>query len=339
MTPRPVAIALVALGALAFAANWVHQRAAGPEVVVYCSLDPVFSREVLSRFEAETGIRVRDVQDTEATKTTGLVERIRRERSSPRCDVLWSNEPLRTIALAEEGLLLAYEPASAAGIPSEYRDPAHRWTGFAARARVVAFDPASVDVAAAPRRIEDLLDPRFRGRVAIADPRFGTTGSHFAALLALWGEERFRRFLEGLVENSVQVVGGNSASRDRVLSGEATLALTDTDDVEVSRRAGDSIAEGFFPDEGTVLLPNTVAIVAGAPNPAAARALVEWLLRREVESELAASPSRQVPLRPEVMVPASGLRLADVPRLPVSLEEAAAALPRALEIAREVLGL
>jgi len=337
---RAIVVAVaIALAGVLYAANWVYQRAAGPEVVVYCSLDPVFSRGVLARFEAETGIRVRDVQDTEATKTTGLIERIRRERESPRCDVLWSNEPLRTIGLAEEGLLAAYDAASAAGIPPEFRDAAHRWTGFAARVRVVAFDPAKLDPAAAPQRIEDLLDPRFRGQVAIADPRFGTTGSHLAALLALWGEDRYRRFLEGLVANSVTIAGGNSASRDRVLSGEALLALTDTDDVEVSRRAGDSIAEGYFPAEGTLLLPNTVAIVEGAPNPAAARTFVEWVLRTEIEAELAASPSRQVPVRAEVPVPEGGLRLADLPRLPVSLEDAAAALPTAIAIAREVFGL
>jgi iron(III) transport system substrate-binding protein len=187
--------------------------------------------------------------------------------------------------------------------------------------------------------IEGLLDARFRGAVAIADPRFGTTGSHLAALLALWGEERYRRFLEGLVANGAQVVAGNSTSRDRVLSGEALLGLTDTDDVEVARRAGDSIDEGFFPAEGTIVLPNTLAVIEGAPHPAEARALVEWLLAPAIEAELAASPSRQIPVRADVPVPASGLRLADVPKLPVTLTGAAAALPRAIEIAREELGL
>lgn len=334
-----VVAAIFALFGIGLTANWVYQRAAGPEVVVYTSVDPVFSREVLARFERETGIRVRDVQDTEATKTTGLIERIRREQRRPRCDVLWSNEPLRTIRLAEEGLLASYEPVAAAGIPPEYRDREHRWTGFAARARVVAFDPTRIDPDDAPQTLAELVEERYHGQVAIADPRFGTTGSHFAALLALWGEERYRRYLEALVANSVQVVAGNSASRDRVLSGEALLALTDTDDVEVSRRAGDSIAESFLPVEGTLVLPNTVAIIEGAPNPAAARTLVEWLLRSSLEGELAASPSRQIPVRAEVPVPEGGIRLGDVPRLPVTLEDAAAALPRAMALAREILRL
>jgi iron(III) transport system substrate-binding protein len=219
------------------------------------------------------------------------------------------------------------------------RDAAHRWTGFAARARVIAFDPARVAPDAVPATIEGLLDPSLRGEVAIADPRFGTTGSHLAALLALWGEERYRRFLAELRANGAQVVAGNSASRDRVLSGEARFGLTDTDDVEVARRAGDSIREGFFPAEGTVVLPNTVAIVAGAPHPEPARALVEWLLAPEIEAQLAASPSRQIPVRSDVPVPETGLRLAEVRRVPVSLEKAAEMLPRAIEIAVEEMGM
>jgi iron(III) transport system substrate-binding protein len=323
---------------LALAVNWIWTRPRIPVVTVYTSLDPVFSREVLSRFETETGIRALPVFDTEATKTTGLIERVRRERGRPKCDVLWSNEPLRTIRLAEEGLLSAYNPKSAAGIPAEFRDAEHRWTGFAARARVVAFDPARFD-GEIPTTLEGLLEQRFRGRVAIADPRFGTTGSHLAALYALWGEQRYRRFLEGMVRNDVQVVSGNSTSRDRVLSGETLLGLTDTDDVEVARRRGDSIDEGFFAGEGTVVLPNTVAIIAGAPHRDEARLLIEFLLDPRIEEELAASPSRQIPLRTDVPVPSSGLRLTDVQRLPVSLEDAAAALPRAIEIAREVFKL
>lgn len=310
-----------------------------PEVVVYTSLDPVFSRSVLARFEEETGIRARAVFDTEATKTTGLIERVRRERDRPVCDVLWSNEPLRTIRLAEEGLFEPYEAAAAAGIPEAFRDPEHRWTGFAARARVIAYDPARTAASELPQTLEDLLAEPWRGRVAIADPRFGTTGSHLAALLVLWGEERYRAFLEGLVANDVQRVAGNSTSRDRVLSGEAALGLTDTDDVEVARLNGASIAETFLAAEGTLVLPNTVAIVAGAPHPEEARALVEYLLDPALEAELAASPSRQIPVRADVPVPPRGLALADIRRLDVSLADAAAALPRALEIAREVLGL
>ena len=50
------------------------------QVIIYCALDSVFSSQILDQFERDTGIDVRAVHDTEATKTTGLVERLRRER-------------------------------------------------------------------------------------------------------------------------------------------------------------------------------------------------------------------------------------------------------------------
>ncbi len=335
---RSVGYSIVLLSAAILFGVWWGVKQ-GPEVVVYTSLDPVFSRTILADFEKETGIVARPVFDTEATKTTGLIERLRRERNRPLCDVLWSNEPLRTIRLANEGLFAPHASISGEAIPENFRDATYRWTGFAARARVAAFDPKRLDPSEAPGTLEELLDPKFRGEVAIADPRFGTTGSHCAALLAWWGEDRYRDWLRGLVENEVQVVAGNSTSRDRVLSGEALIGLTDTDDVEVARRAGDSIDESFFPDEGTLVLPNTVAMVAGSSHSDSAIELIEYLLSPECEATLAASPSRQIPLRAEVPIPVGGLKLEEVKQMPVTLEAAASVLPRAIEIAVEELGL
>ena len=146
-----------------------------------------------------------------------------------------------------------------------------------------------------------------------------------------------REFLRRLRDNEVQIVGGNSTARDRVLSGEALLGLTDTDDIEVVRRQGASIAESLFDQEGTVVLPNTVSLVKGGPHPEEGRALIDYLLSEEVERRLAASSSRQIPVRASVPVPEGGLRLADVPRLRVSFDRAADALPLALEAAQDIL--
>ncbi|MEM7261634.1 MAG: extracellular solute-binding protein [Planctomycetota bacterium] len=309
----------------------------GPRVVVYTALDPVFSRTIFEKFESETGIRVDAVFDTEATKTTGLVERVRREKDRPRCDVFWNNEVLRTVRLANDGVLEPYVSPSASAIPDHFKARSGLWTGFAARARVVAYDPARIESAEAPQRHADLLEDRWKGKIAIADPRFGTTGSHLACLYALWGEAEYRRFLEGLAGNGAQVVGGNSVSRDRVLSGEVLLGLTDTDDVEVVRQRDASIAESYFPAEGTIVLPNTVAMVRGGPNPEFARKFIDFVLSEAIEAELAASKSRQIPVRASVAVPESGLRLADVPQLDVSFAEAAEHLPTAIRIAVEIL--
>lgn len=84
------------------------------QVVIYTSLDKVFSEPVLEAFEKETGIKVLAVYDSEATKTTGLVNRLIAEKSSPRADVFWNSETGRTIILKQKGVLAKYLSPSAA---------------------------------------------------------------------------------------------------------------------------------------------------------------------------------------------------------------------------------
>jgi iron(III) transport system substrate-binding protein len=105
--------------------------------VIYTSLDRPHSKPVLDRFEKETGIRVKALYDTEASKTVGLVNRLIGESSHPQADVFWSSEVIRTLVLKDKGVLAAYRSPAADQIPPEFRDPEGYWTGFAARARVL----------------------------------------------------------------------------------------------------------------------------------------------------------------------------------------------------------
>jgi len=105
------------------------------EVVIYTSLDKVFSQPILEAFEKETGIKVLDVYDSEATKTTGLVNRLIAEKNNPRADVFWNSETGRTIVLKQKGVLVRYISPSASDIPAQFKDPDGCWIGFAARCR------------------------------------------------------------------------------------------------------------------------------------------------------------------------------------------------------------
>ena len=306
-------------------------------VVVYTALDSVFSREILDLFEAETGIQVLPVFDTEATKTTGLVERIRAEEKRPRCDVFWNNEILRTIRLGHEGLLASYVSPAAADIPDEYKSKEGLWTGFAARARVVAYDPDRVSGDAIPRTHQALTDSRWKGQLTIANPQFGTTGTHFAILRTRLGDDRFGDFLTALAANDVLVVASNSKTRDRVLQGHLQLGLTDTDDVAVVQKRGERIGCALYEDDGGVLIPNTIALIQGAPNEANGRKLIDFLLSKRVEARLAASPSAQIPVREDVAVPSGGRRLSDVKWRTTDWELAAQKLPETIRMAREAL--
>ncbi|HDP89276.1 MAG TPA: hypothetical protein ENN42_04870 [Thioalkalivibrio sp.] len=103
-------------------------------VVVYTSVDQVYSEPILQAFEDESGIEVRAVFDVEAAKTTGLVNRLIAERAAPQADVWWNGEFAQTLKLRDEGVLAPYRPQSAEGVPAHYRAQG-LWTGLAGRAR------------------------------------------------------------------------------------------------------------------------------------------------------------------------------------------------------------
>ena len=97
-------------------------------VVIYCSVDVAFAEPILDEFQRRTGITVHHIFDTEAGKTTGLVNRLSAEKARPRADVWWSSEIFGTIQLAERGILAPYKSPVASDIPDAYRDPAGHWT-------------------------------------------------------------------------------------------------------------------------------------------------------------------------------------------------------------------
>lgn len=261
------------------------------EVVVYTSVDQVFSEKIIKEFEEETGIDVKVVYDTESNKTTGLVNRIQAETENPICDVFWNNEFMQTIALGEEGLLEEYVSAEATEIPDYYKSREGLWTAFGGRARVLLVNNERLGEEELPTSILDFVNDKYSGReLAIAYPMFGTTKTMAAALYAQWGNEEGRRYFQDIVDKKVNVVDGNSVTKDMAVSGEVMIAFTDSDDAREAIEDGANVTM-VYPDQGsddigTLITPSTVAIIKNAPNLDNARKFVDYLLSSAVEEEL-----------------------------------------------------
>lgn len=272
------------------------------EVTIYVSTDRIFSEPILKAYEQKTGVNVNAVYDTEETKSTGLANKLLAEKNRPQADVFWSNEPVRTLVLKKNNVLAAYKSPNAEGIPETFKDPDGYWTGFSARSRVIVYNTNLVKPEEVPKSVFDLVDPKWKGQVAIADPRFGSTSFHVAALYAQLGDEQADEFFRKLKANDVKIVPGNSVVRDMVARGEVKVGLTDTDDVNVALEDKQPVAM-VFPDRegiGVPVMPNMVSFIAGAPHAEAGKQLIDYLLSPEVERLLAQSEAVQIPLRPGV---------------------------------------
>src|SRR5688572_9602135 len=310
-------------------------------VTIYVSTDRVFSEPVLREYERRSGVQMNAVYDTEETKSTGLANRLLAEKSRPQADVFWSNEPVRTLVLKSREVLAPYRSASASGIPDALVDPDGYWTGFSARIRVIAHNTRLVKAAEAPRSVFDLADPRWRGSAAIADPRFGSTSFHVAALYAQAGDEKMDDFFRRLKANGVRVVDGNSTVRDLVVRGDVKVGLTDTDDVNVAVENGDPVAM-VFPDRdgvGVPVMPNMVSLIANAPHQEEGKKLIDYLLPPDVERQLASSEAVQIPLHAGVPGPKNIPSIDSFRPMTLDYSKAAARVEDVTVRAATILGL
>ncbi len=274
-------------------------------VVIYTSVDQIFSEPILKEYEKKTGIKVKAVYDVEASKTTGLVNRLIAEKNRPKCDLFWNSEIGKTIVLKKKGILAPYMSPSAADIPKQFVDKENYWTGFGARARVLVYNTDLLSEKEVPKSIFELTDKKWNGKVAMGYPLFGTTSTHVAAMYSHLGKEHTEKYLKDLKANDVVIVDGNSVVRDLVVEGKLPIGFTDTDDVNVAFQAGKPV-NMLYPDHkglGTLLIPNTVALIQNAPHPEEGKRLIDYLLSKDVESKLAFCESAQMPLRDNVKTP------------------------------------
>lgn len=327
---------MLVIGVLGYL-SWNKKSGVKKQVVVYVSHDQDLSEPILRDFEKETGITVRAVYDTEATKTTGLVNRLIAEKNNPQADVFWNNEVSRTIVLMNEGVLEPYVSPNSTDIPLEFKDENGFWTGFAARGRVLLYNTDLIKESEVPNSIEELILPKWKSKVVIANPLFGSTASHAAALFTVWGDDKAKKFFEDLKKNEVVIVEGNSVVKNMVASGEVPLGLTDTDDANDALINNKPVAWKFLDQKedrvGTLIFPNTVMLIKNAPHPKNAKRLIDFLLSREVEAKLANSKAVQMPLRPDVERPENVTAVDSIKTMGVSWRE----ISEKLEISQKFL--
>lgn len=295
------------------------------DLVLYTSIDAPVAEAVIAEFTRSTGIAVRIVGDTEATRSVGIASRLRAEKASPLADVWWGNEVFHTVALADEELFVPLDETLVAGISPTFVDPNRRWAGAGVRLRVVA---ASSKFEGETISLQTLLDPKFNGRITLARPTAGTTGGHVAALYTVWGRDKADAFFRALRENGVTLSGSNSEVVRNIAAGHFDLGLTDNDDV--ANAPADSGVRMIVPDLdelGTLGIPTTVALVRKRDISAGAKRLVAFLLSESSERQLI-----------ELNFAAASVREgSDVKTMPVDFAEVAANLSESVRRATAIL--
>ena len=143
-----------------------------------------------------------------------------------------------------------------------------------------------------------------------------------------------------LMGNDVRIASSNGEVKRLVASGQVGFGLTDTDDAHVALSEGRPV-EVVYPDQdglGTLVMPTSVVLMAGAPHPAAGRRLIDCLLSGESERRLALAAAH-MPLRRDVEAPATVEPVSALQPMAVDYAEVADSMERIQPWLRDWMGL
>jgi iron(III) transport system substrate-binding protein len=272
-------------------------------------------------------------------RTTGQVayERLQQElkTGSPHCDVFSSTDIAHYPALKARGALAQYQAQNAAELAPPYRgigEPGFYYPTTGSL-QILVYNTKNVRADDVPRRCTDLLDPRFKGRVAIAHPAFsGFFGQWVLAVRKLYGWE----FFEKLAANKPRIGRSGNDPITLLNAGESLVGTGPVSTASQTARKGNPIGY-VYPEDGTLLCVGPSAVLAAAPHPNAGRLFLEWLLSRDYAE--ASAEWFLEPVRADAS-PIPGTRpLSEVKTMSLTTAEIARGIPEVIEQWRDTFGV
>jgi iron(III) transport system substrate-binding protein len=250
-------------------------------------------------------------------RTTTRTRRLQAGAEAPEFSFWWGGPADGFVAANADGLLESYVSPNAEPIPAEQKDADGVWTGVYVGAlgfcsNTAVLGDLGIDV---PDSWDDLADPALEGQVAIAHP--ASSGTAYTALytqvLRLGGEDEAIEYAQSVHPNILQYTSSGAAPAEMAGRGEVAVSVVFSHDCVRNIEAGFSDLEVSFPTEGTGYEIGGVALIAGAPEPNAAKAWIDWALLAETQ-EIGPNEadSFQLPTNPEAAVHEASVDLDEV---------------------------
>ena len=255
-------------------------------LVVYSGRSESLVAPVIRQFQEATGI---DVQ-VKYGGTSAMAATLQEEGKNSPADVFWAQDPGALGALSPMFKPLPSDITLA--VPEWARASDGRWVGVTGRARVIVYN-ADLDEAELPRTVEDLTDPKWKGRVGWA-PTNASFRVMVTAMRHIWGEDKTRDWLKGMLANDVRVYPKNTPIVDATGRGEVDAGLVNHYYLHrfIAEHGDDFGARNLFLNDGG---PASLVMVAGSgilktgPNQENAELFLRFLLSQVAQQYFAAS--------------------------------------------------
>ncbi|MDR1702682.1 MAG: ABC transporter substrate-binding protein [Sporomusaceae bacterium] len=198
------------------------------------------------------------------------------EAKKIQADMLMVADPSYYLYLKDQGLLEPYDAPNRKDIAIN-KDTEGYWTGVRISNMIIAYNSDKTKLEDAPKTWNDLLDPKWKGKISMPSPLLSGTAYVYASVLAdKYGWEYFDK----LRANDIKVEAGNSAIQNKLLTGEYLAAVILEENILKMADKGEPI-KVIYPEDGVVIIPSPVAIFKASQNQEAAKALSNWFLSKE----------------------------------------------------------
>ncbi len=234
-----------------------------------------------------------------------VLDRVRAEAANPQADV-WFGAPAEAFdRAAKENLLEKYIPTWSNSVSVEGRDSQDRWYGTYLTPEVIAYNTDVVTREQAPKDWDDVLDPKWKGKVLIRDPiASGTMRAIFGAIVArsmakTGKPDEGYDWLRRLDVNTREYVLNPTILYQKIGRQEGVITLWDMPDIATLRQRFQIPVDYVIPASGTPLLVDGIAIVKGTKHPAEAKLYYEYVTTQEA-MKVAAEKFLRIPARTDI---------------------------------------
>ncbi len=285
-------------------------------LTLYSGQHEDLAKALAKAFEQATGIKV----EVRAGSDADLANQIIEEGNRSKADLFMTEEPGQAAALDAQGLFSPVDPSTLALTDSRLNPKSGNWLAYAARSRVIFYNPDLISEADLPQSIMDLTDPKWKGKFAYAPS--GAFVSTVTYLINTVGEDQTLEWLKGIKANG-ENLQKNGAVRDAVEAGQIPFGLSNHYYWYIlaqSKGGPDKMTSKVHfmsNDAGALLLASGAAVLKTSKHQAEAQQFLTWLAQSDGGQKIIATTTPQYPASLDVsssmgLKPLSDLQPPDV---------------------------
>ncbi len=237
-------------------------------------------KELGEAFTKQYGIKF----DAFITGGVQVAQKIQLELMSGRvnADVVEVGDSSIIMELSKKGAIASFVPPGAEKLPKGLVSPDGLWVAIARNTYPIIYNKKLVSEAEAPKSYKDLTDPKWKDKVVVASPNYGSSQLVFVkGLVELGGWE----LVEGLKKNNLFIVQGWPEAEQAIATGERQVGVDINVRLATALRRGENFGV-VYPSEGTIVGASVLAIMKAAPHPNAARLFSMFRISQEQQQLL-----------------------------------------------------